>query len=148
MVWFARPLCMMSSSNENTFRVTGPLCGEFTGQRWIPFKKASDAENWCLFDLCLNIGLNKQSWSWWFEMPLHSLWRHINVHLFIYYYYYYHHYHYYHYNYHHHHHHHDFYYYYDYYYYYCYYYYHYNYQYFRVKFCNSLHQKLDSFMIL
>ena len=26
---------MMTSSNGN-FRVTGPLCGEFTGHRWIP----------------------------------------------------------------------------------------------------------------
>ena len=29
------------------FRVTGPLCGEFTGHRWIPGTKASDAELWC-----------------------------------------------------------------------------------------------------
>ena len=29
------------------FRVTGPLCGEFTGPRWIPRTKASDAELWC-----------------------------------------------------------------------------------------------------
>ena len=34
----------MASSNENIFRVTGPLCGEFTGNRWIARKKASDAE--------------------------------------------------------------------------------------------------------
>ena len=34
-------------SNENTFPVTGPLCGEFTGHRWIPHTKASDAERWC-----------------------------------------------------------------------------------------------------
>ena len=27
--------------------VTGPLCGEFTGPRWIPRTKASDAELWC-----------------------------------------------------------------------------------------------------
>ena len=32
---------MMTSSN-GTFRVTGPLCGEFTGHRWIPCTKASD----------------------------------------------------------------------------------------------------------
>ena len=25
---------MMTSSNKNIFRVTGPLCGEFTGHRW------------------------------------------------------------------------------------------------------------------
>ena len=35
---------MMTSSNGNIFRVIGPFCGEFTGQRWIPFTKASDAE--------------------------------------------------------------------------------------------------------
>ena len=37
---------MMTSSSENIFRVTGPLCGEFTGLRWIPLTKASDAELW------------------------------------------------------------------------------------------------------
>ena len=29
------------------FRVTGLLCGEFNGHRWITFTKASDAELWC-----------------------------------------------------------------------------------------------------
>ena len=38
---------MMTSSNGNIFHVTGPLCGEFTGHRWIPRTKASDAELWC-----------------------------------------------------------------------------------------------------
>ena len=38
---------MMTSSNRNIFRVSGPLCGEFTGHRWIPRTKASDAELWC-----------------------------------------------------------------------------------------------------
>ena len=37
---------MMTSSNGNIFRVTDPLCGEFTGPRWIPHTKASDAELW------------------------------------------------------------------------------------------------------
>ena len=35
---------MMTSSNGNIFRVTGPLCGEFAGLRWIPRTKASEAE--------------------------------------------------------------------------------------------------------
>ena len=35
---------IMTSSNENIFRVTGPLLGEYTGHRWIPLTKASDAE--------------------------------------------------------------------------------------------------------
>ena len=38
---------MMTSSNGTIFRVTGHLCGEFTGPRWIPRTKASDAELWC-----------------------------------------------------------------------------------------------------
>ena len=32
-------LNMMTSSNGNIFRVTGPLIGEFTGLRWIPHTK-------------------------------------------------------------------------------------------------------------
>ena len=36
----------MTSSNGNIFRVTGHLCGEFTGHRWIPLTKGSDAELW------------------------------------------------------------------------------------------------------
>ena len=36
----------MTSSNGNIFRVTGSLCGEFTGHRWITVTKASDAELW------------------------------------------------------------------------------------------------------
>ena len=31
----------------NIFRVTGHLCGEFTGYRWLPRTKTSDAELWC-----------------------------------------------------------------------------------------------------
>ena len=33
---------MMTSSNGNIFRITGPLCGH----RWIPLTKASDAKLW------------------------------------------------------------------------------------------------------
>ena len=29
-------MCMMTSSNGNIFRVTGHLCWEFSGHRWIP----------------------------------------------------------------------------------------------------------------
>ena len=39
---------MMTSSNGNIFRVTDPLCGEFTGHRL-----------WCFFDLCLDKRLSK-----------------------------------------------------------------------------------------
>ena len=45
---------MMTSSNENIFRVTGHLCGEFTGHRWTPRTKASDAELDFFLDLVNN----------------------------------------------------------------------------------------------
>ena len=44
------PKCMTASSNGNIFRVTGLLWGEFTGHRWIPHTKASDAELWYFLD--------------------------------------------------------------------------------------------------
>ena len=40
-------LLMMTSPNGSIFRVTGPMWGEFTGHRRIPFTKASDAVLWC-----------------------------------------------------------------------------------------------------
>ena len=45
--WGNHGIPMMTSSNGNIFRDTGPLCGEFTGPRWILRTKASDAELWC-----------------------------------------------------------------------------------------------------
>ena len=45
--WFKRYSDMMTSSNGNVFRVTGHLCGEFTGDRWISLTKTGDAELWC-----------------------------------------------------------------------------------------------------
>ena len=43
------PIFKMMSWNGNIFRVTDPLCGEFTGHWWIPLTvaKASDVELWC-----------------------------------------------------------------------------------------------------
>ena len=38
---------MMTSSNGNTSRVTGPLWEESTGDRRIPFTNTSGAELWC-----------------------------------------------------------------------------------------------------
>ena len=38
---------MMTSSNGSIFRVTGHLCGEFPGHRWIPHTKVNNAEIWC-----------------------------------------------------------------------------------------------------
>ena len=45
--YYSKPVNMMTSSNGNIFRVTGHLCGKFTGPRWISRTKASDAELWC-----------------------------------------------------------------------------------------------------
>ena len=70
---------MMTSSNGSIFRVTGPLWGEFTGHRWIPLTKASDAELYVFFHLCLNKQFSKQPKRWRFETPPRSLWRSINV---------------------------------------------------------------------
>ena len=50
-----------------------PVTGEFPSQR--PVTQSFDV----FFDLHLNKRSNKQSWSWWFEAPLHPLWRHSNV---------------------------------------------------------------------
>ena len=44
---------MMTSSNGNIFGVTGHLCREFTGPRWIPRTKASDAELWRFLLICV-----------------------------------------------------------------------------------------------
>ena len=50
------------TSNGNIFRVTGPLCGEFTGHRWIPITKASDVELWFFSLICAwtNVWVNNQ----------------------------------------------------------------------------------------
>ena len=69
---------MMTSSNENVFRVTRPLYGEFTSDRWIPRTKAGDAELWRFLDLLLTKRLSKQWWGWSFETPSRSSWRHCN----------------------------------------------------------------------
>ena len=49
-----------------------PVTGELFSQR--PVTRSFDV----LFDLCLNLRLNKQSWGWWFEAPSCSLWRYCN----------------------------------------------------------------------
>ena len=69
---------MMTSSNGNIFRETGPLCGnspvtgEFPAQR--PVTRSLDV----FFDLHLNKRLSKQWWGWWFETPSCPLLRHCN----------------------------------------------------------------------
>ena len=51
---------MMTSSNENIFRVTGHLCGEFTGDRGeIPAQRPVTRSFDAFFDLRLNKRLSK-----------------------------------------------------------------------------------------
>ena len=71
----------MTSSNGNTFCVTGHLCGkspgtpgEFPTQR--PVTRSFDA----FFDLRLNKRLSKQWWGGWFETLSRPLLRHRNDH--------------------------------------------------------------------
>ena len=70
---------MMTSSNGNIFRITGPLCGEFTGPGEFPTQRPVTRSFDAFFDLRLNKPLNKQPWGWWFETLSRSLWRHRNV---------------------------------------------------------------------
>ena len=70
---------MMTSSNGSIFRVTGPLCGEFTSHWWIPLTKASDAVLGSFFDLRPNKRMSKQSRRRWFKAPSRSLWPHCNA---------------------------------------------------------------------
>ena len=71
---------IMTSSNGNIFRVTGILCGKFTGRRWIPRTQGPVTRSFdVFFDLPPNQNMNKQLRHWWFETPSRSLWRHCNV---------------------------------------------------------------------
>ena len=69
---------MMTSSNGNIFRVTGPLCGEFTGYQWISSQRPLARSFDVFFNLHLNNQSSKQSWDSLFEMLACSLWRHCN----------------------------------------------------------------------
>ena len=69
---------MMTSSNGNIFRVTGPLCGEFTGPDEFPAQRPVTRSFHVFFDLGPNKRLRKQPWGWWFETPSWSLWRQCN----------------------------------------------------------------------
>ena len=68
----------MTSSNGNIFRVTGPLCGEFTGPGEFPAQRPVTQSFEAFFDLRPNKRLSKQPWGWWLETLSWSLWRHCN----------------------------------------------------------------------
>ena len=68
---------MMASSNGNIFRVTGPLCGEFTGPGDFPTQRPVTRS----FDVFFDLRLNKRSWGWWFETLSRPFWRHRNEYI-------------------------------------------------------------------
>ena len=65
---------------ETIFRVTGPLCGEFTGHGEFPSQRPVKRSFDVFFDMCFNKRLSKQSWGWSFETPSRPLWRHCKTH--------------------------------------------------------------------
>ena len=67
---------MLTSSNGNIFRVTGPLWVESIGHRWIPSQKQVARRLDVFFDLRLNKRLSKQSRRQWFDTLLRSLCHH------------------------------------------------------------------------
>ena len=75
-------LNMMTSSNGNIIRVTGPLCGEFTGAGEFPSQRPVTRSFDVFFDRRLNKQLSKQPWGWWFETPSWSLWHQCNENTF------------------------------------------------------------------
>ena len=66
---------IMTSSNGNIFRVTGPLWGESTGRWWILSQRPVTRSFYVFFDLHLNKRLNKHLIRRWFETSSRSLWR-------------------------------------------------------------------------
>ena len=76
---FYRPILSWWHHQMEIFSVLLALCagnsqvtGEFPAQR--PVTGSFDV----FFDLRLNKRWSKQSWGWWYETPLCSLWRHSN----------------------------------------------------------------------
>ena len=59
----SKAMFMMTSSNGNIFRVTGPSCGEFTGPGKFPAQRPVTRSFDVFFDLHLNKRLSKQSMS-------------------------------------------------------------------------------------
>ena len=70
MKWLVRTSEIMTSWH------TGPLCGESTGHRWIPFTKASNAKMWCC-RCVLRCHITDQDWfslsSYWTYADLYMM---------------------------------------------------------------------------
>ena len=77
--WSFLDMFMITSSNGNIFRVTGPFWGQSTGHRGFPSQRPVARSFDVFIALRLNKRLSKQSRWRWFETPSHSLWRHCDV---------------------------------------------------------------------
>ena len=69
---------MITSSNGNIFRVTGPLCADSLVTGEFPHKGQCRGALIIFFDLCLNKRLSKHSWGCGFDTPSCPLWHHCN----------------------------------------------------------------------
>ena len=78
MVYTLDAYLNMMTSNGNIFRVTGPLCGEFTGPGEFPTQRPVMRSFDVFFDLRLNKRIGKQPRGWWFVAPTWLLWRQCN----------------------------------------------------------------------
>ena len=74
------PVFIITSTNWNIFRVTGPLWGEPPVTGGFPSKRPVTRIFDVFFDLRLNKRSSKQPRRRWFETPLRLLWRRCNVH--------------------------------------------------------------------
>ena len=72
-VWEGKLLSMMTSSNGSIFRVTGHLCGKFTGPGEFPAQRPVTRNFDVFFDLRLIKQLSKQSRGGSFETLSHPL---------------------------------------------------------------------------
>ena len=70
---------MMTTSNGNIFRVTGPCAGNSPFSCEFPAQKPVTRSFDVFFDLRLIKRLSKHLPGWWFEMLSRPLWRHCNV---------------------------------------------------------------------
>ena len=69
---------MMTSSNGNNFRVTGPMWEHPPVTGGFPTQRPVTRGNKVFFHLRLSKRLSEQSRRRWFEMPSRSLWRRCN----------------------------------------------------------------------
>ena len=69
---------VMTSSNGSISCVTGPLCGEFTGQGEFPSQRPVTRSFDVFFDQRLSKRLNNSCTHRWFETPSWLLWLHCN----------------------------------------------------------------------